>query len=158
MVREIIHDVDARILQLLQEDGRISNADIARRVGLSPPSILQRVRKLEDQGYVREYAAHLEPEKLGYTLTVFALISLSLHRDQPIERFQKAVQAIPEVLECHNVSGEFDFLLKIVARDMRGYEVLVREKLSKIDGIGKIQSCFVMGTSKNTTALPIGSY
>ena len=150
-----LDDVDLHILRLLQDDGRMSNADLARTVGLSPPSVLQRVRKLEELRLIRGFAAILDSERMGFSLTVFAQISLQMHQDKPIERFRKAVSEIPEVLECHNVSGEYDFLIKVVAKDMRDYERIVREKLSKIAGTNKIQSCFVLSTAKSTPKLPI---
>lgn len=150
-----LDEVDLHILRLLQRDGRITNADLARKVGLSPPSVLQRVRKLEELGFVRGYAAVLDAERLGFGLTVLVQISLSLHQDLPIERFRRAIEDIPEVLECYNVSGEFDFLLKVVVTDMRAYEALVRERLSKIKGVRQLQSCFVMSTTKRVLALPL---
>ena len=149
-----LDEVDLQLLKLLQDDGRITNADLAKSVGLSPPSVLQRVRALEKAGFVRAYTALLDPEKLGLGVTAFAMISLSLHQDMPIERFRKAVLEIEEVLECYHVSGDYDFLLKIVVRDMRAYEALIREKISRIRGIGKINSSFVFGTPKQTTAIP----
>lgn len=151
-----LDDIDWQLLKLMQADGRITNADLARLVKLSPPSVLQRVRKLEDLGLIRGYLALLDQEKLGFGLTVFAQISLALHQEEPIERFRKAIQDIPEVLECYHVSGEFDFLLKIVVEDMKAYEALVRSRLSKIKGLGKIQSCFALATNKQTYALPLG--
>ncbi len=154
-MRELLDEIDEQILELLQTDGRITNADIARKIKLSPPSVLQRIRKLEDQGFISGYTALLNRDYLGYRLLVFAQISLSLHQEQPIERFMRAVRQIPEVLECHHVSGEFDFILKIVAESMSGYQKIVTEKLSTIKGVGKIQSCFVMGTAKSTTQLPL---
>lgn len=150
-----LDDVDLNILRLLQEDGRITNAELARRVGLSPPSVLQRVRKLEDLNLVREYTAVLNQEALGFNFVVMAMVSLALHQEQPIERFRKAVVKMPEVLECMHVSGDFDFLLKIVVKDMKTYEEFVRVQLSAIKGVGKIQSCFVLAMNKDTTALPI---
>lgn len=149
-----LDEVDLQLLKLLQDDGRITNADLAKSVGLSPPSVLQRVRALEKAGFVKAYTALLDPEKLGLGVTAFAMISLSLHQDMPIERFRKAVLEIDEVLECYHVSGDYDFLLKIVVRDMRAYEALIREKISRIRGIGKINSSFVFGTPKQTTAIP----
>ena len=151
-----LDEVDVQLLALLQEDGRITNADLAKRVGLSPPSVLQRVRTLEKIGLIREYAALLDAERLGLKITALAMISLSLHQDRPIEAFRKAVQDIPEILECYHVSGEFDFLLKIVVRDMRAYEQLIRERLSKIKGIGQIKTSFVLATPKYTTKIPLG--
>ena len=150
-----LDDVDLNILRLLQQDGRISNAELARRVGLSPPSVLQRVRKLEEMKLVKEYTAVLDHEALGFKLVVMAMVSLALHQEQPIERFRKAVKDMPEVLECMHVSGDFDFLLKIVVKDMAAYEEFIRERLSAIKGVGKIQSSFILAMNKDTTALPI---
>lgn len=153
--RQKLDDTDIEILRLLQKDGRITNADLARQVQLSPPSILQRVRKLEEGGFVDKYVALLSAAELGYLITVFAQVSLSLHQEQPIEQFRASVLDIPEVMEVYHVSGEFDFLLKILVEDMNAYEVLVREKLSTIKGVGKIQSCFVLGTSKHSTEMKL---
>lgn len=150
------HDeIDVQLLRLLQQDGRMSNAELARRVSLSPPSVLQRVKKLEEKGLIKDYAAVLDPEKMGFSLTVVAMVSLALHQDQPIQNFRKKVAEFPEVLECLHVSGDFDFMLKIVARDVHDYERFVSERLSAIKGIGKIHSCFVLGVNKSTTALPL---
>ena len=153
--KDSLDDKDLAILRLLQADGRISNADLARNVQLSPPSVLQRVRRLDSQGFVTNYTAVLDQEKMGFGLTVLDMVSLALHQEKPIDTFRSAVAKIPQVLECHNISGEFDFVLKIAAADMRDYERLIREELTAINGVGKIQSCFVLGTSKQTTNLPI---
>jgi len=150
-----LDEVDVQILGLLQDNGRITNALLAKKVGLSPPSVLQRVRILERAGLIRGYFALLDGERLGLRITALAMISLSLHQEQPIERFRRSVMDIPEVLECYHVSGEFDFLLKIVVRDIRAYEHLIREKLSKIKGIHQIRSSFVLGTTKYTTKIPL---
>jgi Lrp/AsnC family transcriptional regulator, leucine-responsive regulatory protein len=150
-----LDEIDIQLLAILQADGRTTNADLAKRVGLSPPSVLQRVRTLEKLGLVRGYHAILDPERLGLRITTLTMITLSLHQDQPIERFRKAIADIPEVLECYHVSGEFDFMLKIVVRDMREYEKLVREKLSKIRGVGQIRTSFVLATPKFTTQIPL---
>ncbi len=153
--RERLDDLDRAILRLLQDDGRISNAELARRVGLSPPSVLQRVRRLETLGFVQRYCAHLDPGKMGFSLTVFAMVSISLHHEEAIETFRRAVTDIPEVLECFHVSGDFDFLLRVLVRDMADYERLIRERLSRIGGIGKIHSSFVLATTKSTCVLPL---
>lgn len=147
--------VDREILKILQADGRVSNANLARRVGLSPPSVLQRVRKLEETGFISAYRTHLDPEKLGFNLLVVAHVSLALHQEKPIEAFRAAVQEIPEILECLHVSGDYDFLLKVVVGDMHEYEKLVREKISAIPGVGKIHSSFVLAPVKMTTELPL---
>lgn len=150
-----LDEVDIQLLALLQSDGRMTNADLAKQVNLSPPSVLQRVRALEKAGLIRGYFALLDYERLGLKITALAMISLSLHQEQPIERFRKQIQTIPEVLECYHVSGEFDFLLKIVVKDMRAYEQLIRESLSKIKGIGQIKTSFVLATPKYTTKIPL---
>lgn len=151
-----LDEVDLQILVSLQRDGRITNADLAKAVNLSPPSVLQRVRALEKAGLIRGYHALLDHERLGLRITAMVMITLALHQDMAIERFRRSVMDIPEILECHHVSGDFDFLLKVVVRDMRAYEQFVREKLSKIKGIGQIRSSFVLGTTKYSTEIPIG--
>ncbi len=153
--RTKVDDVDVMILRELQAEGRISNVELARRVQLSPPSVLQRVRRLEETGLIRDYVTRLNGDVVGLKLTVFVHVSLSLAADKPIETFRKAVKDIPNVLECYQVSGEYDFLLKVVAADMAGYEKLVREQLTAIKGIGKIYSSFVIQTSKDSTVLPL---
>ena len=149
-----LDETDVRLLAILQSDGRITNADLAKRVGLSPPSVLQRVRALERAGLIKAYVALLDADRLGLKTTVLAMISLSMHQDQPIERFRRSVMEIDEVVECYHVSGEFDFLLKIIVKDIKAYELLIREKLSKIRGIHQIRSSFVLGTPKHTTKIP----
>lgn len=155
LMKTHLDEVDVQLLSLLQQDGRITNADLAKKVGLSPPSVLQRVRVLEKAGLIRGYFGILDADKLGLRITAMAMISLSLHQEQPIERFRRSVNEIPEILECYHVSGEFDFLLKIVVRDIRAYEQLVREKLSKIKGIQQIKTSFVLATTKHTTQIPL---
>lgn len=152
-MNERLDKADRHILRLLQTSGRMTNADIAREVKLSPPSTLQHIRKLEQKGYIKGYTTLLDLEKLGYQIAVFAQVSLSLHQDEPIENFVDAVTAIPEVLECYHVSGEYDFLLKVVAKDMADYERVVREQLSRIRSVAKVHSCFVLRNNKLTSPL-----
>lgn len=152
-----LDEVDLRILAILQAEGRITNAELASRVELTASSVLQRVRALEKSGLIRSYHALLDAERLGLKIVAFAMISLSLHQEQPIERFRKAVQEIAEIVECYHVSGEFDFLLKIVVRDIRSYEKLVRERLSRIKGIDQIRTSFVLSTPKHSITIPFGA-
>jgi Lrp/AsnC family leucine-responsive transcriptional regulator len=153
--RAHLDDIDVQLLALLQSDGRITNADLAKRVGLSPPSVLQRVRALEKAGLIKGYVALLDAERLGLKITALAMISLSLHQEQPIERFRRSIQSISEVVECYHVTGEYDFLLKIHVKDIRAYELLLREKITKIKGISRIQTSFVLGVPKYTTQIPL---
>lgn len=150
-----LDETDRVILRMLQDDGRITNADLARQIGLSPPSMLQRVRKLEESGLIKAYRAILDEDSMGFGLQVLAMISLSLHQEQPIEQFRDQVSAIPEVLECLHVSGEYDFMLRIVAKDMQDYERIVRQNISSIKAVGRINSSFILATPKRTTALPV---
>lgn len=154
----MIEDLDQKdllILQLLQADGRLTNVEIAKEIGLSPPSALQRVRRLEQAGYIVGYHAELSPEALGFGLRVYVEIRLDLHRGDEVEEFRRAMEQIPEVVRCSNVSGAFDFLLEVVCRDMAAYERLVRERLSRVPSVGRIQSCFVLSVSKSTQAPPL---
>lgn len=150
-----LDEVDLQILSILQANGRITNADLAKEVQLSPPSVLQRVRTLEKAGLIKGYFAQLDADRLGFKITAWVQITLSLHQEQPIERFRRAILDIPEILECYHVSGDFDFLLKVVVRDMRAYEVFIREKLSKVKGVQQIRTSFVFGINKHTSILPI---
>ena len=154
-MKSTLDDIDLQILRLLQADGRITNAELAKRVGLSPPSALQRVRNLEKKGFILGYHGLLDPERLGLPVSVIAMISLSLHQDRAIEQFRKAINSIPEIVECYHVSGEYDYLLKILVSDIRAYETLIREEISKIRGIRQITSSFVLAVPKRTTQIPL---
>lgn len=136
----------------------MTNVELARRVNLSAPSVLQRVRKLEESGVIQGYAAKIDPLKLGFSLTVLAQVSLALHQVRPIEQFRAAVDKIDEITECYHVSGEYDFLLRVVVADVASYEAFVREKLSRIAGIGKIHSCIVLSTTKSAAPIPLERY
>jgi Lrp/AsnC family leucine-responsive transcriptional regulator len=150
-----LDEVDVEILRLLQENGRMTNADVSRQIGLSPPSILQRIRKLEKSGVIERYQAILGRRELGYSLMVIAHVSLKLHQDKPLDGFVEAVCQVPEVVECLNVSGEFDFMLRILVSDMDAYESLIRERLSAIPEVGRIQSSFVLGIGKENRGVPV---
>lgn len=147
--------IDCQILSMLQIDGRITNAEMARRINLTPPSVLQRVRRLEEAGYIKGYAAQLNAELLGFPLLAFLQISLSLLHENPVDAVRNAISEIPEVQECHNVSGDFDFLVKVIVADMPHYERLVRESFSRIKGVAKLQTLFVLQTSKDSRSIPI---
>jgi Lrp/AsnC family leucine-responsive transcriptional regulator len=150
-----LDEKDVQILALLQEDGRITHAEIGKRIELSPPSVFQRIKALEKAGVIKAYAALLDQDRLGLRLTAWVGISLALHQEQPIERFRKSILEIPEILECFHISGDSDFLLKVVVKDMREYEKFMREKLLRVKGIGQIRTNFVLGTTKSTTKIPL---
>lgn len=147
--------IDLRILELLQNDGRLSNVDLAKAVGLTPAPTLERVRKLESAGYIRGYAAHLDGAALGCGTTAFVSVVLQSHRLDTSVRFREACERLPEVLECHHIAGEEDFLLKVVTAGPAEYERFVLETLTRVTGIEKVKTTFVLSTSKMTTALPL---
>ncbi len=150
-----LDEKDVQILGLLQEDGRMTHAEIGKRIDLSPPSVFQRVKALEKAGVIKSYAALLDQDRLGLRLIAWVGISLSLHQEQPIERFRKSILEISEILECYHISGDSDFMLKVVVKDIRDYERFMREKLLKVKGIGQIRTNFVLGTTKSTTKIPL---
>ena len=150
-----LDEIDRVILRKLQEDGRISNADLARTINLSPPAVYARLKRLEELGFIRQYTAILEPEKLGYDMLCFIHIGLQLHQPEQVASVREAIQEIPQVLECHHVTGEYDYLLKIVARGRKDLERFVMEKLTPIKGVARIHTSLVLTEVKTTTVLPI---
>ena len=146
---------DRRILATLQREGRITNAALAERIGLTPAPTLARVAKLEVAGYIRCYVALLDQKKLGLPVTAFVSVILQSHKRKTSEDFRAAVQKLPEVLECHHIAGDEDFLLKVVAASPGDYEAFVLEKLTKISGIEKVKTTFVLSSPKLETAIPV---
>lgn len=149
--------VDLSILATLQSEGRVTNSDLAVRVGLTPAPTLQRVRKLEDAGIIRQYAAILDPSSLGLHVTVFVSVVMVSHGREATDRFVAAVSELPEVLECHHLAGDEDFLLKVVAQSPADYERFLLEKLCAIEGVQRVHTKFVLSSPKATTELPIRS-
>jgi Lrp/AsnC family leucine-responsive transcriptional regulator len=147
--------LDRQILHELQEDARIANAELARRVNLSPPAVFARIKRLEAEGYIRRYVATLDRELLGYDMLCFVNITLQLHTKEQVQRFRDAIQLIPQVLECHHVTGEFDYLLKVVARNRKDLEYLVMERLTPLPSVARIHTSLVFTEVKATTALPL---
>jgi Lrp/AsnC family leucine-responsive transcriptional regulator len=152
-----LDDKDRAILNLLQREGRISNADLARRVGLSQPATFARVRRLEQDGYICGYAAQLNREKLGYGMMCYVHVSQQLHQRRELEKLREALLDMPEVLECVFVTGEFDFLLKVVLRNHKDLEHFILNKLTPLPGVARVNTSLVVAEIKSTTALPITS-
>jgi DNA-binding Lrp family transcriptional regulator len=147
--------LDHQILSELQRDARIANAELARRLNLSPPAVHARVRRLEEQGFIRGYVALLDRERLGFDMLCFIQISLQLHQIEQVNHFRTTIQQIPEVLECHHVTGEYDYLLKVAVRNRQELERLVMEKLTPIPGVARIHTSLVFSEIKASTALPL---
>lgn len=147
---------DRRILETLQEEGRISNQDLAERIGLSPSPCLRRVRALEESGLIVGYRALLDARKLGLTLMALIHISMDRHTPERFTRFDAAVSALPEVLECLLITGqEADYQLKVVVRDMEAYQALLLNKITRIEGVSGVHSSFVLRRIVDRTTLPL---
>jgi Lrp/AsnC family transcriptional regulator, leucine-responsive regulatory protein len=150
-----IDAIDRKILRILQKEGRLPNARLAERVGLSPPSVLERVRKLEERGVIRGYKAEVEEDLLGMKATVFVSVTLSFHNSEVIDNFQRIILEMPEVIEAHHVTGEDDYLLKVVLPDIGAYESFLLDTLTRIEGVNKVKSSFVLSKLKRGGSLPL---
>jgi DNA-binding Lrp family transcriptional regulator len=153
---EVADELDDAILRVLQEDGRISNVELANRVNLSPPAVHARLKRLEERGFIRQYVALLNRERIGYDMLCFINVSLQLHQQDNVENFKQRMLEMPQVLECHHLTGEFDYLLKVVVRNRQDLEQFVVNQLTPIPGIARIYTSVVLSEIKSTTALPLG--
>ena len=150
-----IDKIDRKILSILQADGRIANVELAERIGLSPTSAGERMKRLQRDGFVEGYGARLNPHRLGLGLLVFVEVMLDKTTPDVFEKFAKAVQAAPEVLECHMVAGGFDYLVKTRVADMQAYRDFAGTVLWQLPGVRETRTYAVMEEVKNTTRLPI---
>jgi Lrp/AsnC family leucine-responsive transcriptional regulator len=150
-----LDELDLSILRILQENGRLSNVDLASQINLSPPATYTRLKRLEKQGYIRDYVALLDWGKMGYDMICFINISLQMHQPDEVEKFRKRISRLPEVLECHHVTGEFDYLLKIAIKNRDDLDRFVMKQLTPIPGIARIYTSLALNEIKATTALPI---
>ena len=147
---------DRAILETLQKDGRISNQELADSIGLSPSPCLRRVRALEESGLINGYVALLNARELGLTLMSFIHISMDKHTPDRFELFESTISGYPEVVECHLITGQSaDYLLKVIVKDMDGYQQFLLNKLTRIEGVSGVHSSFVMKSPVNRTALPV---
>lgn len=146
---------DRRILQTLQREGRISNADLADRIALSPSACHRRVQRLEEEGVIAGYVALVDARKIGKTTTVFVEITLQGQSDEVLDAFERAVARIPDVLECHLMAGAADFLLKLIVADTEDYARIHRQYLARLPGVAQMQSSFSLREVVRTTALEV---
>lgn len=146
---------DRRILQTLQREGRISNADLAERIALSPSACHRRVQRLETEGFIAAYVALVDPRKIGKPTTVFVEITLASQSDEVLDAFERGVARIPDVLECHLMAGSADFLLKLVVEDTEDFARIHRQYLARLPGVAQMQSSFALRTVVKTTALDL---
>jgi len=151
-----IDKYDRAILDHLQKDGRISNVQLAGKVNLSESATLRRVRALEEEGLIEGYVALLSQKRMGLSGNVFVHIGLHREEQSELAAFESAVQHIPEVMECYLMTGEFDYLLRVVVSDMADFERLHKESLTRLPGVARVNSSVTIRTVRKTTVLPLG--
>ena len=151
----VLDAIDRRILGALQDDARIANNELAARVGLSPAPCLRRVRALEESGVIRKHVSLVDPGAVGLPVSVFVSISLERQVEEALKRFERAVLTRPEVMECYLMTGDADYLLRVVCADLAAYERFVLEHLAKAPGVSSIRSSFALKQVKYSTALPL---
>ena len=152
---ERLDNLDRQILNQLQQDSAVSNVELAQRIMLSPPAVHAQIRRLEERGYIRGYVALLDREKIGYDLLCIVSVTLRSHETQLIQAFKEAIRQLPEVLECFFLTGDHDFLLKVIVRNHKELEYFLTEKLTPIPGVGHISTGVVLAELKNTTVLAL---
>jgi len=155
MRRVKLDRIDRRILRDLQDNGRMTNVELAGRVGISAPPCLRRVRALEVAGYIRGYHADINPEALGFGVTVFAQVGLSSQAEADLKAFEALMQSWPEVRECHMLAGETDFLLRVVAVDWDAYQRFLTTRLTAAPNVSHVKSALAIRTCKNAPGVPI---
>ena len=155
MPKPALDALDRKILESLQANGRMSLADLSGTVGLSPSPCLRRVRNLEQSGVIARYVAVLDQRRVGLPVSVFVSIKLEKQRQESLDRFAKAVERWPEVLECYLMTGSRDYWLRVVVPDLEAYERFVKQKLTRLEGIASIESSFALEQVKYTNVLPI---
>ncbi|MBH69484.1 MAG: ArsR family transcriptional regulator [Rhodospirillaceae bacterium] len=156
MQRVKLDRIDKRILRDLQRDGRMTNVELAERAGISAPPCLRRVRALERDGFIRGYHADLNPEKLGFSVIIFAFVGLSSQAENDLVAFEKMIEGWDEVRECHMLSGETDFLLKIVSQDWDTFQRFLTTKLTPAPNVSNVKTALAFRTKKYKPGVPIG--
>ncbi len=149
-----LDNIDLKILRLLQENSKITNLDLSKRIGLSPAPTLERVKKLEQSGVIQSYHAKVDGRKLGLTVSTFVLVSLAWQKDNALENFINKIQNIDEVTECYIITGDGDALLRIICADMTAYEQLLFKKLSQIEEVERLKTLMTLSKVKKSKILP----
>ncbi|MBE6271222.1 MAG: Lrp/AsnC family transcriptional regulator [Prevotella ruminicola] len=152
---EVLDETDLQILKTLQKNAKLTTKELADAVHLTPTPVFERQKRLERQGYIKKYVAILDPDKLGLGLQVFCNVKLKHINHEIADAFVRRIQRMPEVTECYNTSGAYDYLLKVRARDMKQYQAFVLNKLGEIESLASIESTFVMSEVKQSSAVPL---
>ncbi|MEH6701358.1 Lrp/AsnC family transcriptional regulator [Parasphingorhabdus sp.] len=150
-----LDEIDLKILQRLQNDGRITNVELANSVGLTAPPCLRRMRALEDEGVIKSYHAAIDPAKMGYTITVFAMVSLKSQAEIDLRAFEDHVEKLPEVRECYMLNGEIDFMLKVVAKDLQQFQSFLTSQLTAAPNVASVKTSLTIRSAKHLPGVPI---
>jgi DNA-binding Lrp family transcriptional regulator len=150
-----LDSIDRRLLAELQAEGRITNVELAQRVGLTAPPCLRRVRALEESGVIRGYHADLDASKLGFAITVFAMVSLRSQAEEDLRAFEAHVKTLPEVRECHMLNGEIDIILKIVSKDLQSFQELLTSELTPAPNVASVKTSLTIRTAKSDPGVPL---
>jgi Lrp/AsnC family leucine-responsive transcriptional regulator len=147
--------LDRNILRALQKDARVKNADLARQLGVAPSTMLERVRRLEERGYLNGFKAIVNPEKLGLDVQALISVSLGQHSTQTIRPFEQAIKSIPNIMTCYHVTGRFDYILQVVSKNLKELGLLVKEQIASLPGVGKTETFLVFSEIKNDNGYPL---
>ncbi len=150
-----LDEIDLKILRILQKSADMNINDIGIKVGLSHTPCWRRIRKMQDNGIIKSQNCHLDAEKVGLDVSIFVFVRLDIHSAEVLDEFEASTQSIPEIMQCYTMSGEFDYLLRIVVASVREYEKTIKGKLLKLPHVGVMNSHFALSEIKNTSALPI---
>jgi len=150
-----LDQTDKQIIQILQQEGRIANNELAKRIGLTTTPTLERVRRLEREGVIDGYAAKVNKDSVGRGFTAFVKVTLKVHQLNLMEEFTAAIRDIPEILACYHTTGDGDFLLHVVAKDTKDYEQLMRNKLTTLPDVERLHTSIVLNTIKDQSPIPV---
>lgn len=156
MKKPRLDEIDLKILSVLQTDGRITNVELAGKAGISAPPCLRRVRALEEAGFIKGYRARVDAGMLGLGVTVFAMVGLESQAESDLQAFEARVNEWPEVLECHMLNGEIDFILKCVAPDLESFQEFLTQKLTPAPNVANVRTSLTIRRSKGDVGLPLG--
>lgn len=147
--------IDCNILEIVQREGRISNADLAKRIHLSPAATHTRLRRLENERYIEGYKAKVNREKLGFNMLCYVHIGLQTHSAEELEKFRDALREMPEVLECSFVTGDFDYLAKVILKDQQDLERFILEELTHLSGVSRVSTNLIVSEIKSASHIPV---
>ena len=150
-----LDQIDRKVLEILQSNAKITNAQLSKEIGLSPAPTLERVKKLETSGIIQSYHAKLDRERVGLGVTTFVMVTLVGHKKQVTDSFVEKVNIIPEIIECHHITGDGDFLLKVISKDINSYQKLMLEVINEIEEVANTKTMVILSTFKESKALPI---